>query len=82
MDRIELVMTIVFENDETFQKLTKDECKLLLNASCSMSMKNKNVCKSLKKFQAYYEEKLLCEEICYELNKVVQELLSKCSECD
>jgi hypothetical protein len=84
MERLELVFLTVFENDETFKNLSQTECKLLLNASCSMSVKNKNIQHSLALFQQHFEAKQLCVEICREMNIAILALLSQYdfSECD
>jgi hypothetical protein len=84
MERLELVFLTVFENDETFKNLSQTECKLLLNASCSMSVKNKNVKCRLVVFQQEFEAKQLCVEICRELEEAKSHLESQYdfSECD
>jgi hypothetical protein len=84
MDRIELVFLTVFENDETFKHLSEAECKLMLNTSCSMSMRNKNIKRSLALYQQHFEAKQLCVEMCCEVKLALSHLLSQydISECD
>jgi hypothetical protein len=43
MPNTALVFEIVFENENTFCNISKEECKLLLDTSCSMCMKNTNI---------------------------------------
>lgn len=84
MNRMDLVTTIIFENEETFKNLSKRKCKMLLDASCSYAVKNKNIRNSLRRFQSYYEQKLLYNKICLEMNSITETLLSQSNmlECD
>lgn len=84
MDRTELVMELVFENNETFKNMTKDTCKLLLNTSCSMTMKNTNIKQTLKQIQAHYERKNLCNEIYKVFENIIELSITQynLSECD
>lgn len=43
MPNTALVFEIVFENENTFNNISKEECKRLLDTSCSMCMKNTNI---------------------------------------
>jgi hypothetical protein len=57
---------------------------MILNASCSYAVKNQNITRYLKKFQSYYDQKLLCDKICAEMRSITEGLLSQCNmlECD
>jgi hypothetical protein len=84
MNRMDLVTTIIFENDETFKNLSMQKCKMILDASGSYAVKNKNIRDSLRRFQSYYEQKLLCNKICLEMSCITETLLSQSNmlECD
>ena len=43
MPNTALFLEIVFENDNTFINISKEECKLLLDTSCSICIKNQNI---------------------------------------
>lgn len=60
-----LVFTIIFNNENTFNDLSREQCKLLLDTSCSMSMKNPNVLQAMMQFQIEYNQSMA--KVCYEM---------------
>jgi hypothetical protein len=50
MEQLFVVFSLVFSNENTFKDISKDECKKLLNTSCSMCMLNYNIRHQMKKY--------------------------------
>ena len=51
---MDLVFTIIFENENTFTKLNKRQCKNLMAVSPSMCMKNANITNAFIRYQVEY----------------------------
>ena len=62
MDRTYLIFSLIFGNENTFEKCSKEECKNLLDVSCSMSLQNKNIKNALikHKVQDLFNKSTLC----------------------
>jgi hypothetical protein len=63
VDQAHLVFSVLFENDNAFEELSKESCKNLLDVSCSMCVKNKNIKQAMNKYQITHLHKLVQQNV-------------------
>jgi hypothetical protein len=63
VDQTYLVFSVLFENNNAFKELSKESCKNLLDVSCSMCVKNKNIKEAMNKYQITHLHKLVQKNV-------------------
>jgi hypothetical protein len=63
VDKMDLVFSVLFENNNAFEELSKESCKNLLDVSCSMCVKNKNIKEAMTKYQVNHLRELVSKNV-------------------